>query len=152
MQRVQLSKCNSRELPDTAGECVSLPFHMMEGPLLFSRKLWVPVQTVGTICHSSPRKELLIFPIANYSWPVQLPTNLPSCGKCTFAWTWVNAIGNREYYMNCADVKIVGGPGRSIQGRPLFLANLPGFAQYTPPAHDGGPAASSVTFYPIVVQ
>ncbi|ORX65411.1 hypothetical protein DL89DRAFT_207678, partial [Linderina pennispora] len=42
---------------------------------------------------------------------VELPANLPGSNKAVFAWTWVNASGNREYYMNCADIAIVGGAG-----------------------------------------
>ncbi|KAJ1669888.1 hypothetical protein EV182_008538, partial [Spiromyces aspiralis] len=33
---------------------------------------------------------------------VPIPKDLPS-GKAIFAWSWVNAIGNREFYMNCID-------------------------------------------------
>ena len=33
-------------------------------------------------------------------------------GTYTLAWTWFNKIGNREMYMNCANVKITGGSGK----------------------------------------
>ena len=36
--------------------------------------------------------------IDKYEWPVLLPNNLPSCDRCTFAWSWINAVGNRELY------------------------------------------------------
>jgi hypothetical protein len=91
-------------------------------------------------------------PDANYNWPVKLPNNLPSCERCTFAWSWVNAIGNREFYMNCADVRIVGGPGRTIRGSGIFLANLPGYSKYQPSARDGGPGASQTTHLQVRVQ
>ena len=88
-------------------------------------------------------------PDANYSWPVKLPDTLPSCDRCTFAWTWINAIGNREYYMNCADVRIVGGAAGGIRGTPLKIANMPGYPTLQPPVNNGGPANSVVHYYPI---
>lgn len=32
-------------------------------------------------------------------------------GNALFAWSWFNLVGNREMYMNCADVMISGGSG-----------------------------------------
>lgn len=29
-------------------------------------------------------------------FPVTLPATAPACDRCTLAWSWVNAIGNRE--------------------------------------------------------
>ncbi|KAH6679621.1 carbohydrate-binding module family 18 protein [Halenospora varia] len=50
-------------------------------------------------------------------------------GTALFAWTWLNMIGNREYYMNCASVNIAAGTGTksavALSARPdLFVANL----------------------------
>ncbi|KNE56991.1 hypothetical protein AMAG_02754 [Allomyces macrogynus ATCC 38327] len=55
-------------------------------------------------------------------------TSAPA-GKATFAWSWINAIGNREYYMNCADITIENpaGGGGALAGPKLFVANLPGY-------------------------
>ncbi|KAI9223063.1 hypothetical protein BC828DRAFT_355293 [Blastocladiella britannica] len=60
---------------------------------------------------------------------VQIPASAPS-GKATFAWTWINAIGNREYYMGCSDITVTGGsgPSGSLTGPELLVANLPGQA------------------------
>ncbi|KAI8318884.1 hypothetical protein GQ54DRAFT_299790 [Martensiomyces pterosporus] len=55
-----------------------------------------------------------------------LPSNLPSSDKAVFAWTWVNAIGNREFYMNCADVAIKGSSG-SYTGKQMTIANHNGY-------------------------
>ncbi|KAJ2628359.1 hypothetical protein GGF44_004503, partial [Coemansia sp. RSA 1694] len=38
-----------------------------------------------------------------------LPAGLPGSNSAVFGWSWVNAIGNREFYLNCADVAIKGG-------------------------------------------
>lgn len=40
----------------------------------------------------------------------QMPSDVAN-GKALFAWTWFNLQGNREMYMNCADVEITGGSG-----------------------------------------
>jgi hypothetical protein len=37
--------------------------------------------------------------------PVKMPDDLPS-GQYTFAWTWLNKLGNREFYMNCAPIQV----------------------------------------------
>ncbi|ORZ34625.1 hypothetical protein BCR44DRAFT_1390395, partial [Catenaria anguillulae PL171] len=65
---------------------------------------------------------------------VTIPASAPS-GKATFAWTWINAVGNREYYMSCADIEITGGSGSSgsLTGPELLVAHLPGFTQFSFP-------------------
>ncbi|KAI7833922.1 hypothetical protein BX661DRAFT_169026 [Kickxella alabastrina] len=32
-----------------------------------------------------------------------LPAGLPGTSNAIFAWTWVNAVGNREFYNNCGE-------------------------------------------------
>ncbi|KAJ2889637.1 hypothetical protein IWW38_004590, partial [Coemansia aciculifera] len=53
---------------------------------------------------------------------IALPDTLPGANHAVFAWTWVNASGNREFYMNCVDIKIVGKPGWFV-GRRMTVAN-----------------------------
>ncbi|KAJ9086610.1 hypothetical protein DSO57_1002332 [Entomophthora muscae] len=57
------------------------------------------------------------------SFPVQIPKNFPS-GRAVFAWVWNNRVGNREMYMNCADIEITGGSGTSYTGPELLIANF----------------------------
>jgi hypothetical protein len=42
------------------------------------------------------------------TFPFTVPTELPN-GKAILAWTWFNKIGNREMYMNCANIDVIGG-------------------------------------------
>ncbi|KAJ2704582.1 hypothetical protein FB645_003148 [Coemansia sp. IMI 203386] len=51
-----------------------------------------------------------------------LPANLPGTDHAIFAWTWVNAVGNREFYNNCGDIAIKGSAG-SYTGKKVTIAN-----------------------------
>lgn len=69
----------------------------------------------------------------------KIPSDAPS-GQALLAWTWFNKIGNREMYMNCAQVTIKGGSSKRAHPRdltsklaprtafdslpPIFLANI----------------------------
>ncbi|CAG8459471.1 4562_t:CDS:1 [Ambispora gerdemannii] len=58
-----------------------------------------------------------------FDWKVKIPDAAPSCddpGKCIFSWSWINAIGNRELYQNCADIKLVG----SNLAKPLPIIDI----------------------------
>ncbi|PGG97454.1 DNA-directed RNA polymerase [Blastomyces parvus] len=59
--------------------------------------------------------------VSSYSF--QIPSNAPS-GEALFAWSWFNLVGNREMYMNCAPVTIVGGNGDISSLPNLFIANV----------------------------
>ena len=68
---------------------------------------------------------------SNYSFSI--PSDAPQ-GEALWAWTWNNELGNREFYMNCAAVSIVGGRAKrevgeraviAFSARPaIFVANL----------------------------
>ncbi|KAL3452220.1 hypothetical protein BJX65DRAFT_175449 [Aspergillus insuetus] len=73
------------------------------------------------------------------SYNFQVPADAPS-GQALLAWSWFNKIGNREMYMNCAQVTIGSGAREagftSISRRdafsslpPLFIANVNGPGQ-----------------------
>ncbi|KAJ1788045.1 hypothetical protein LPJ59_005610, partial [Coemansia sp. RSA 2399] len=64
--------------------------------------------------------------VSIFDYEVALPANLPASNNAIFAWTWVNASGNREFYMNCADVAIKG-TSESITGKNVTIANYPGY-------------------------
>ncbi|KAG0324553.1 hypothetical protein BGZ99_001688 [Dissophora globulifera] len=79
-----------------------------------------------------------------YDWPVKLPENLPSCESCILGWSWINAAATQaEYYMSCADIKIVGKSGAStlpdqLAKTPLQKANMPGLPYYHAPGDQFG--------------
>lgn len=53
--------------------------------------------------------------------------------------------------MNCADITIIGNhQGNEIRGKPLFIANLPGYQEIKPPPRDGGPRESTLKQHPII--
>jgi hypothetical protein len=75
-------------------------------------------------------------PLMNQSaatFPVTMPSNIPN-GRYTFAWTWLNKLGDREFYMNCAPIQVGSGTGsasaasaaEALSALPdMFVANLP---------------------------
>ncbi|KAJ2862314.1 hypothetical protein GGI22_002230 [Coemansia erecta] len=61
------------------------------------------------------------------SYTFTLPKELPNSDSVIFAWSWVNAIGNREFYMNCADIKVTGSSSSSYTGKQMVIANHNGY-------------------------
>lgn len=65
------------------------------------------------------------------SYDFTVPADAPS-GQALFAWTWQNEVGNREFYMNCAQVGIQGSSSvqrrsEALNSHPqIWVANLPG--------------------------
>ncbi|KAF4976799.1 hypothetical protein FZEAL_6580 [Fusarium zealandicum] len=59
---------------------------------------------------------------------IPIPKDMKN-GPAVFAWTWFNKIGNREMYMVCAPIEVVGGTDDSSfvdALPPIFRANIPG--------------------------
>jgi len=62
------------------------------------------------------------------SYSFDIPENAKGDDVTVF-WTWINRIGNREYYMECADVTVnTNGYTTNITGKELLIVNLPGYA------------------------
>lgn len=63
-------------------------------------------------------------PISGASFTFTVPKETKA-GKALFAWTWLNRMGKREFYMNCAAVTITGTGGTGLSAFPeIFKANL----------------------------
>jgi hypothetical protein len=61
------------------------------------------------------------------SYSFDIPENAKGDDVTVF-WTWINRIGNREYYMECADVTVnTNGNTTNIPGKELLIVNLPGY-------------------------
>ena len=62
------------------------------------------------------------------TYSFDLPDNAPG-GKMTVFWTWVNRVGNREYYMECTDVTVNNDNSPTkfaeLKGTELLIVNLP---------------------------
>ncbi|KAF9969602.1 hypothetical protein BGZ73_007986 [Actinomortierella ambigua] len=59
---------------------------------------------------------------STYSIPVKIPSKAPS-GRVIVQWLWNNAIGARELYSNCFDIKIKGTNGGKVTGKEIVLIN-----------------------------
>ncbi|KAH8770053.1 hypothetical protein F5883DRAFT_667625 [Diaporthe sp. PMI_573] len=60
---------------------------------------------------------------------IPIPSGIKNSENATLAFTWFNKIGNREMYMTCAPVSIVGGTNdKELMDSlpPVFQANIPG--------------------------
>jgi hypothetical protein len=68
----------------------------------------------------------------NGNYQVTIPSTAPASNNAVLAWTWINAEGNREYYMNCADIVIKQANSQYVTagfvtGKKLLIANQPGY-------------------------
>jgi cell division septation protein DedD len=86
-----------------------------EVSLSYDDKTFVSIQTILGTCMKNGVRD----------YQVTIPANAPA-GPATFAWTWVNWEGNREYYMNCADINIDGNPNGVLTGPKIVEVNMPG--------------------------
>ena len=74
-----------------------------------------------------------------FTYQFQIPDDVPT-GNATIAWTWLNRIGNREYYMNCAPISITGESGdeSSFDALPdMIVANIPAITSCSTTNLDG---------------
>ncbi|KAJ1658710.1 hypothetical protein IWQ61_002095 [Dispira simplex] len=93
-------------------------------------KTFVSIQTILKTCFLNGK-----------TFNVPIPKDAPS-GKTVFAWSWVNATGNREFYMTCSDIEIQGTPGGKIVGprmiTPNYDASSPHIGEFGNGKADGG--------------
>ena len=71
----------------------------------------------------------------NQNYTFNIPSSFPSGDRVIVAWSWVNASGNREFYMSCSCISIQGNSTATTttpHGPPLLIANLPAQAPNNP--------------------
>jgi hypothetical protein len=79
---------------------------------------------------------------------VTMPSDIPD-GRYTFAWTWQNKIGNREFYMNCAPIQVgTGSASVSTASAAKALSVLPDMFVVNLPADDCSTAEKEDFEYP----
>lgn len=86
--------------------------------ITYDSKTFIVLKQVISTCLLNDSKYEMILP------------KIPN-GKLTIFWTSINAIGNREYYMDCADVEVKIPDNNVtddiINGKELIVVNLPGY-------------------------
>jgi hypothetical protein len=97
---------------------------------------WKVIQSAIGNCPSTEPENLgsgLPNDMGASKFPVTMPSDIPD-GRYTFAWTWLNKKGNREFYMNCAPVQVgsssttasTESAAKALSSLPdMFVANLP---------------------------
>ncbi|KAI9502295.1 hypothetical protein GGI25_001582 [Coemansia spiralis] len=81
----------------------------------------------------------------NGGYEVPVPDRLPATKSAVLAWTWIPSIGNRAYYMNCADVRVENyGKQESYIGKELLVVNVPGKPNLSPAKSDKHDLLSSM--------
>ncbi|ETS77073.1 hypothetical protein PFICI_10947 [Pestalotiopsis fici W106-1] len=61
-----------------------------------------------------------------FTYDYTIPDNIPA-GNATIAWSWLNRVGNREFYMECGVLELTGegGDQANFDALPdLFVANI----------------------------
>jgi hypothetical protein len=118
----------------------SCQFSITTDPEPTEKSQWKVIQSVIGGCPTSQTdgnfpegsQDPLLTPIPD-EFPVTMPSNIPE-GRYTFAWTWLNKVGNREFYMNCAPIQVGSGgstantasASQALAALPdMFVANLP---------------------------
>lgn len=79
----------------------------------------------STNTNESPSDKFEGNPVVN----VKLPEDLPA-GKYTFSWSWLNKIGNREFYQNCAPITVTSSSKKTIAEAigslpDMYVMNVP---------------------------
>ncbi|KAI9474927.1 hypothetical protein BX667DRAFT_507203 [Coemansia mojavensis] len=102
--------------PHDGGHCEwSLSYDHGQTFVVVHRKL--------SYCFYSDENQL----VTNYTFT--LPADVPNSDSAILMWSWVNAMGNREFYTNCADIAISGSTSASFTGPQVTILNYPGYPE-----------------------
>ncbi|KAG9228060.1 hypothetical protein BJ875DRAFT_390203, partial [Amylocarpus encephaloides] len=75
---------------------------------------WVVVHTWEGNCPrvAAPGRVTNVYDV-NQDYTFTIPKKFPTGHRVIFAWVWINASGNREYYMSYTSVDIIGNRRRT---------------------------------------
>jgi hypothetical protein len=130
--KCEAKKPKDRVTPIVAGKLVNFDFYggaphnggSCQFGLSYNEKDFVVLQNYIGNCH------LKMGTLYNATVPATA-----SNGAAILGWFWINHTGNREFYMNCIDVKISGGSGAGVTGKRVAVANING--KIIPEGDDG---------------
>ncbi|KAJ2696496.1 hypothetical protein FB645_006185 [Coemansia sp. IMI 203386] len=88
----------------------------------------------------------------NGGYEVPVPDKLPATKSAIFAWSWIPAVGDRSYYMNCADVRVENyGKQQAYTGKELLVVNVQGKPRLQPAKMGGNdPLADLLEARPLI--
>ncbi|SPO05709.1 uncharacterized protein DNG_08396 [Cephalotrichum gorgonifer] len=78
-------------------------------------KTWTVIQSIVGGCPMSDGQ----------TFDFTIPADAPSSDAAIFSWSWLNRIGNREFYHNCAVVSISGGSSKARRAGGVAFADRP---------------------------
>ncbi|KAH6655047.1 hypothetical protein BKA67DRAFT_224462 [Truncatella angustata] len=87
-----------------------------------------------------------------FTYDYTIPSDIPA-GNATIAWSWINRVGNREFYMNCGVLELTGTSGdkANFDKLPdLFVANIDGVSAGCSTSPSGAQGDTSSDFDPVI--
>jgi predicted carbohydrate-binding protein with CBM5 and CBM33 domain len=101
-------------------------------------KDWIVFYTIVRNCMPSKTGPI------EFEYNIPIPADTLPGDKIVFSWNWINASGEREFYMNCIDIKIENPSNPPFMaGLALLVVNLDGYAiidEFARPGSDDGHA------------
>ncbi|KXN73599.1 hypothetical protein CONCODRAFT_27807, partial [Conidiobolus coronatus NRRL 28638] len=85
-------------------------------------KDWIVFYTIVRNCMPSKTGPI------EFEYNIPIPADTLPGDKIVFSWNWINASGEREFYMNCIDIKIENPSNPPFMaGLALLVVNLDGY-------------------------
>ncbi|EEH05325.1 conserved hypothetical protein [Histoplasma capsulatum G186AR] len=97
----------------------SCQLSLTQDPIPNKKSVWKVIHSIEGGCPASADGNLPANPDGHGAsvFHFKIPSSIAP-GEYTFAWSWLNRIGNREFYMNCAPITVTGGKKRRYTPTP----------------------------------